>query len=244
MAFTQVGGEVEFLSYDDYDTGDVLVEGKYLGFYPAGKFDSGYYLVLEGKKRIALWAKGALDKAFEIIPKGSVVRVVANGWKRMKSGRYAGKDFRDFEVFVDDDSVQGELGTGAGRRKASDDEVENRFDSRVEERVTSSRNSARAHDEDEGLRSRNSAQEEERSPRRGYDANRSSRREPPVSSSRDSNPPRREPPARNEVMGHRNRESRDDLMPPPAGNRDRGTRRDPPVRSSRERSVETYDDQY
>ena len=102
--FKKVGGPKTYLKLSEKKSGDILVEGKYIGTVP-NKFNADKpnfeFKPSNGEANVVLNSAGKLNYLMDsYVQVGDEVQVVYNGKSMIESGPMKGKEAHDFEVLV------------------------------------------------------------------------------------------------------------------------------------------------
>src|SRR3990167_9375780 len=99
MAWKSVKGETNFNQVWDFDL-EPVIEGKLLEKKEnVGPSESNMYEVETAKGIFSVWGTTVLDNRIEIIPVGSLVKIM---YKGRKTNPKNGRSFKDFEVWIDE----------------------------------------------------------------------------------------------------------------------------------------------
>lgn len=103
MAFVQVGA-APILKLDNYNEGDVVVEGIYVGSFES-KFGQPAFKFRDAQGMVKAVACGSMKYKMQDVEKGALCRVIYCGKGVLQNGTFKGKTFHEVEVLVDDPSL-------------------------------------------------------------------------------------------------------------------------------------------
>lgn len=105
MAFQTIGGNRNYPKYSECEAGEMLVDGTYVKSFD-GKFGIQYEYMQEDGGIVVLNSAGALNNAMQYVNPGARIQVTYMGQKDITKGKFAGKQFHDFQVAVDKEASQ------------------------------------------------------------------------------------------------------------------------------------------
>jgi len=100
MAFSSAGF-CPIIKLDNYEAGDVIIEGKYIGVFQ-GKFGNNCYKIRKANGVVEAIACGSVNFQMENVSLGSLCRFMYEGKDNITKGKFAGKSFHKVNVLVDD----------------------------------------------------------------------------------------------------------------------------------------------